>query len=176
MTEARTSPRRYAFATPPHVTSPKGDLVAWYTSPPGVVVQMVEAKPADAAMVRWLVGPARDQMLQRFPGVTDLILVIDFSLMTTREPAVRKIMSDSAKEMKPYIGRSILVPPANGNAIYLKSLAVSVLLLRGFGVNIELTKSIAFTVTSLGLRALMADGGALPTVPPPSKMAVNSRP
>lgn len=151
MRGAKITERHTPFSVPPDVTSPQGELEAWFTSPPGAVVQMVAPLAGTAAMARWLVGEARERLFARFPGEAALILVLDLSLMTTRDSAVRAILSEAAKELRSSIAHSVLVPPSNGGAIYLKSLEVSVLLLRGFGVNIEVSKSLASTVTSLGL-------------------------
>jgi hypothetical protein len=123
---------------PPHLEDPSGSVAVWYTDPPGVVMQFVQAARGDLTLVRWLVGPARERLLERFPGSSPLVFVMDLGLMTGRDAAVRPILNEAAKALRPRIARSVVVPPENASAIYMASLHASVSLLRVFGVPVEI--------------------------------------
>jgi hypothetical protein len=112
---------------------------------------MLEPRVGTAAMARWYVTEARQALYERFPGAKRFVFVVDLSPMISRDPQMRSIVGDAAKEMKDQVARCVLIPGASGGAIYQKSLEIAVLLLRGFGVNIELGKSLTHTVASLGL-------------------------
>src|SRR5689334_2162391 len=142
-------PRRRPFAVPPDLVAPGGELEVWFTDPPGAVAQMPTAMVGTAAMARWLVTEGRDRLYQRFPDATQFFLVIDLSIMTSREPALRAIIGDAGKEMKTQIARAVLIPSDTANAVFLKSLEVAVLLLRGFGVNVEISRSLSHTMAAL---------------------------
>jgi hypothetical protein len=149
--KAATEPQRPAFAVPPDMVSPGGELHLWFTDPPGALAQMLEPRVGTAAMARWLVTEARQALYARFPDSKRFIFVLDLSPMTSRDPAVRAIIGDAGKEMKDEVSRCVFIPAANGGAMYLKSLEIAVLLLRGFGVKIELGKSLPQAVSSLRL-------------------------
>jgi hypothetical protein len=112
---------------------------------------MLEPRVGSASMARWFVTEARQALYERFPGSKRFIFVIDLSPMTHREPALRAIIGDAGKEMKNEIARCVFIPAVNGSAIYHKSFKIAVLLLRGFGVNVEVGTSLTQAVSSLGL-------------------------
>jgi hypothetical protein len=89
-------------------------------------------------LARWLVGPALSRLQERFPGDVKVRLVMDLSLMTGRDPAVRPILVETTKRMGHRIEHSTIVAPQNAGVVYLASLKASVSLLRVFGVPIEI--------------------------------------
>ena len=143
-------PRR-AFAVAPDLIAPGGELEVWFTDPPGAVVQMPSPMVGTAAMARWLVGEARERLYRRFPDASQFYFLVDLSVMTSRDPALRSIIGEASKEMKSKIARAIIVPSESANVVFLKSLEVAVLLLHGFGVNLEIYRSSAQAMASMKL-------------------------
>lgn len=128
---------RAVFAVPPHLEDPSGTVAIWFTDPPGSVMQFVRAGHGTVEIARWLVGPALEKTLQRFPGKTKLRLVMDLSLMTGRDPAARAVLVETTKKFRERIALSTIIPPQNASVVYLAALNVSVSLLQVFGVPIE---------------------------------------
>jgi hypothetical protein len=126
--------------------------VAWFTDPPGTVVQFARPAVGSLQMVEWLLGPGLDRLLARFPE-GPLIVVMDLTLMTTRDPAVRPLLVESAKRLKPRVARTVIIPPENAKPVYLASLRVSTSLLAVFGVHVEIHASIALATRALNLHA-----------------------
>jgi hypothetical protein len=120
------------------VEDPSGCAAIWFTEPPGAVIQFVQPARGDLALVRWLVGPALERLLERFPGSSPLVFVMDLGLMTGRDAAVRPILNEAVKSLGPRIARSVVVPPENASVVYMASLHASVSLLRVFGVPVEI--------------------------------------
>lgn len=141
-----------AFSSPPHRHDPSGTLAAWFTDPPGTVVQFTRPAVGSLPLVEWLLGPGREAMLARFPH-EPLIVVMDLTLMTSRDPAVRPLLVEAAKGLKSRVARTVLIPPQNAKAVYLASLKVSTSLLAVFGVKVDIHASIAFAIRALKLSA-----------------------
>lgn len=146
---------RAAFPSPPHQEDPSGTLAAWFTDPPGVVVQFAHPAVGSLPLVQWLLGEGLDGLLARFPE-GPLVVVMDLTLMTTRDPAVRALLVESAKRLKTRVARTVLIPPANAKAVYLASLKVSMSLLAVFGVKAEIHASTALAIRALKLSAASA--------------------
>jgi hypothetical protein len=62
------------FPVPAHVECPTGPLRAWFTEPKGAVVQLSEAAAFTEAMARWLIGPGRNALLERFASINPVYL------------------------------------------------------------------------------------------------------
>jgi hypothetical protein len=140
-----------AFARRPHVQDPSGTLVAWFTDPAGAVIQLARPSELTIEMTRWLVGTGLDALVQRFPGDVPLTVVLDVRMMTSRQPAVRGLIVDAAKTLRPRLGRAVVIPPQNATRVYLAGLSAAVAVLRVFGVELELQESIGLAVARIGL-------------------------
>jgi hypothetical protein len=127
-------------------------MVAWFTEPAGVFVQLVEPIRVGVPLAEWIVGPLRAELMARFPGRRDLLIVIDATLMTGRDPAVRRLLQDAAREMQPVVSRAVLIPPAQASSVYLTTLDVASSLLRLFGFRLEIARSASFVQSSFTLR------------------------
>jgi hypothetical protein len=130
------------FPVPAHVECPAGPLRAWFSEPKGAVVQLSEAGAVTEEMARWLIGPGRDLLLERFAASTGFWLVLDIRPMTSREPIVRSLMMDSAREHMDTFSNLIIVPPLQINPVYLTTLQAAAALLGAFGTHVEITKDL----------------------------------
>jgi hypothetical protein len=131
-----------AFDVPPDILGARV-LRAWFTDPPGVVVQMAQPSRGTVELAEWMVGPGYTRLRGRFPASERLILVIDLSLMEGRDPAARAVMMDKAREFNRLFERTIIIPPLQSNPVYLTTLHAAAALLTAFGVDLKLEKSLA---------------------------------
>jgi hypothetical protein len=142
-----------AFAVAPHLVHPSKDLVCWFTEPRGIVIQLVHAVPGSRSMTEWLGRVAQTALHTRFPGVSDLTVVLDLSRMVGRDPDARNGLIEPAKRMKHQVARTILLPPESASQVYLGSLYAATALLSAFGVHVEIQRSMAKVLAAHGLRA-----------------------
>lgn len=147
-----SSARHLAFTRRPHKQDPTGALVAWFTEPPGALIQMTREGELTVAMARAVILPGCDELLARFSNGEPLTLVLDISLMEKRETAVRAVFVDAAKRLGARIGAGIVIAPKSASKIYLMSLQAAVATLRVFGVNLEIQSSLQAVVTAMGIR------------------------
>lgn len=153
MPEAPGTEAAAAFAAPPHLVHPSRDMVCWFTDPPGIVIQIVRAAQGTRAMTEWLGNTAQDALFARFPGAANLMVVLDLSLMTGREPGARNGLVEPAKRMKSRVARTILLPPRAASQVYLGSMYAATALLSAFGVHVEISRSLSKVLFAYGLRA-----------------------
>jgi hypothetical protein len=128
-------------------------MVIWFTDPPGIVIQIVRPAQGTRSMTDWLGSAAQEAFLKRFPGAKGLIVVVDLSLMTGREPAARNGLVEPAKRLKPHVARTVLIPPKNASQVYLGSMYAATAILSAFGVHVELQRSMSAVSALYGLRA-----------------------
>jgi hypothetical protein len=130
------------FALPPHVIDDSGVIAAWFTEPPGVVLQFTRPERGTTELARWLVGPGYNQLVRRFPDAQELRIVLDMRQMTGRAATARAVLIEHAKLVAPRLGRVIILPSVHMGAFYLKLVETTALMLRAFGVRIELEQSL----------------------------------
>lgn len=147
------STRHTAFFRLPDTHDPTGTLVAWFTQPPGAVIQFSRESELTVEMTSWLVEHGCSQLLGRFPGTTPLIIVLDLQFMTKRQPAVRALLVEAAKKLGPRLGMGFVLPPANAGKIYLASLHAATAALRAFGAKVEVVESLPTLLTTRRIRA-----------------------
>jgi hypothetical protein len=140
-----------AFEEPPDVRG-AGLLRAWYTDPPGAVVQMVRRARGTKEMAEWMVGPGLAQLRGRFPGCSELILVIDLSLMEGRDPAARVVMMDAGRELAQLISQTFVIRPEKANPVYLTTLHAAAALLSAFGVSLTISGSLRDVISRFNLK------------------------
>lgn len=146
--------KKAAFPEAPHLEAPTGDVVAWFTEPSGILIQVTRPTRIEVRHAEWIVGPLRAEALRRFPDRENAVLIIDSTLMTGREPAVRTILMEAAREVRQHVARTILIPPSNAGPVYLASLEVACSILQVFGIRLDIVRSLPFVLSSLGVRAL----------------------
>jgi hypothetical protein len=143
-----------AFAVPPHLRhGAQGELHAWFTDPPGAVMQLSMPQHFTVEQAEWLVGPALDRLRERFPNETKLILVLDYRNMTSRDPRARSIMMERASEIADLFGHITVVPPEQPNPVYRTMLHAAVALVSAFGTPVEIMDSFDDVIEQRGLRA-----------------------
>jgi hypothetical protein len=144
-----------AFAVTPHLRhGAQGELHAWFTDPPGAVMQLAKPQHFTVEQAEWLVGPALDHLRTRFPNEKKLILVLDYRNMTSRDPRARAILMDRARDVAQFFGHITVVPPAQPNPVYRTMLHAAVALVSAFGAPIDIVDSFDEAMAKCGLRAL----------------------
>lgn len=142
-----------AFACRPHMLDPSGTVAVWFTDPAGAWLQFIKPARATDALSEWIAGPALAAFVARFPG-EQLILVMDFRLMTDRELTARARILQTAPALKDSLARVIVLPSHYATPFHNKTMAAGVRLARAFGVPVELaTASATHVLSELGLRA-----------------------
>jgi hypothetical protein len=150
MEEISTVSTRAAFPRAPHMSY--GGAAVWFTSPPGVVVQLLEPVRGTLDLVNWLVGPVYDDLERRFPGRTALIFVFDLELMTGRTAASRSVFLAKAREGGKRFSEALFVPPRAASPAYRVSMHAAIALVRALGVQVEMVSSSVSAVASRNLK------------------------
>lgn len=127
------------FKARAHVQCSTGPILAWYTSPPGVVVQLTESAPMTEAMASWVAGPAFAGMVAHFPDQRGFIFIVDLRAMTTRAPNVRAIFMELVRESGSLLAATVIIPPRRANPLYLGGLQTASELLTPFGPALQVT-------------------------------------
>jgi hypothetical protein len=122
-----------AFDTPPHVQA-LGQLRAWFTDPPGAVLQFARLSRGTVEVAEWAVTNGVARLRGRFPEPRGMLLVMDLSLMDGRDPAARGVMLEHAREVRGMFSRIRIVPPLRTNTVYLGTLHAAVLVLNALGI------------------------------------------
>jgi hypothetical protein len=143
-----------AFAVPPHLRhGAQGELQAWFTDPPGAVMQLSKPQHFTVEQAEWLVGPALERLRQRFPSEEKLLLVLDYRNMTSRDPRARSLMMEHARDIARFFQHITVVPPEQPNPVYRTMLHAAVALVSAFGAPIEIVDSFDDAMARRGLRA-----------------------
>lgn len=143
------------FQTPPDYAHPSGDLVAWLTDPPGIVVQFARPARGSRELVSWLVDDVEPRFAARFPDRKDLVFVLDLRNMTSREGAARSLLLERAPAFRERFSRTFIVPPLGG-AFVTMWIQAAAAVLRTFGIPVEVERSLARVHALCGVRALGA--------------------
>lgn len=143
-----------AFAVPPHLRhGEQGELHAWFTDPPGAVLQLSKPQHFTLEQAEWLVGPGIEQLRARFPHGEKLLLVLDYRNMTSRDTRARTLMMERARDIAHMFAHITVVPPNQPNPIYRTMLHAAVALVSAFGSPIEIVDSFDEVVARRSLRA-----------------------
>ena len=147
---ARADDTATVFKGVPHLMDPSRTIVAWFTDPPGVYVQVVRRTVFSVPLAEWLAGPLTAGLNKRFPGDQPLVLVLDLSQMEGRDPGARPIVVEATRAFAARTQRAVLVPPANASRVYVASLQAATSLARLVGVSVTV-ESLADAVRSLAM-------------------------
>jgi len=148
------SSRHTAFARSADTHDPTGTLVAWFTKPPGALIQFSRSSELTVEMATWLVEQGCGELLARFPGTTPLTIVLDLRLMTKRQPAVRSLLVEAAKKLGPRLGAGYVLRPERASKIYLNSLNAAQAALRSVGSSLKIVESLSTLIATRGIRAV----------------------
>jgi hypothetical protein len=152
MTQTLDAALSPAFTLPPHAIDDSGAVAAWFTDPPGVVLQFIRPARGTTELAKWVVGPGYTQMLRRFPDCYELRVVLDMRQMTGRAATARAVLIEHAKLVSQRLGRVIILPSDHMGTIYLKVVETTALMLRAFGVRIEIEHSLEQALARQGVR------------------------
>jgi hypothetical protein len=144
-----------AFDVPPHVRhGADAELHAWFTDPPGAVLQLSKPQRSTLEQAEWLVGPAIDLLRARFPGDEKLILVLDYRNMTSRDTSARTLMMQRAGDIVHMFSHVFIVPPLQVSPVYRSALHAAIALVSVFGSPLEIVETLQEVIQKRSLRAL----------------------
>jgi hypothetical protein len=152
ITTSEAQPVLHAFSRAPHLSDPSGCIVAWFTDPPGAWFQFVKPARGTDELSEWFVGPALEAAIARFPRQA-LTLVCDFRLMRDRDLSARARLLQTAPALRDLLGKVVLLPSLSATPLQLTTMKAGALLLRSFGIPVELQTSVPHVLSQLGLRA-----------------------
>jgi hypothetical protein len=141
-----------AFTLPPHVIDDSSAVAAWFTDPPGVVLQFMRPTRGTTELAKWVVGPGYNQVVRRFPDCYELRVVLDMRQMTGRAATARAVLIDHAKLVSQRLGRVIILPSAHMGSFYVKVVEATALMLRTFGVRVEIEQSLERALAKQDMR------------------------
>jgi len=148
----KTFGSRAAFSGEPHIRS--GAIAVWFTSPAGVVIQLVEPARCTVEMANWLVAAVDAELERRFARANGLIFVFDLALMQGRTHAARSAFLGKVRQSGKRFSEAFFVPPHVASPALKHSMHASVLLARTLGIKVELVDSSERAVVLRGLRTL----------------------
>jgi hypothetical protein len=140
------------FASAPDLRSEGGQLVAWYTDPPGAVVQLPAATVFTKEMAEWMVGPGLSALHQRFPQRGKLQLLLDIRPMVSREPAARTVIMSAATRHLFLFSKLGVIAPAKPPPLYMTTLYGAIALLSAIGPEIRIFETLEGALQTMGLR------------------------
>jgi len=141
------------FASAPDLRFEGGQLVAWFTDPPGVVVQLTEATAFTKEMAEWMVGPGFAALHQRFPQGCKLQLLLDIRPMISREPAARAMFMSAATRHLFLFAKLGVIAPAKPPPLYMTTLHGAIALLSAIGPEISIFETLEGALQAMGLHA-----------------------
>ena len=142
-----------AFSSEPHLRFEGGKLVAWFTDPPGIVVQLTEATVFTREMAEWMVGPGLSALQQRFSRGSELRMLLDLRPMTSREPAARQIIMGAATRHMFMFAKLGVIAPAKPPPLYMVTLHGAIALLSAIGPEIRIFETLEAALQAMGLNA-----------------------
>jgi hypothetical protein len=153
MAQTSTDTVQPPFASTPHLTHPSGAGSIWFTEPAGAVIQLTQPTHVDAEWAHWLL-PANAEALRRLhPKAHSFTLILDFTLMLSRDAEARKVFRSSAALLAPARVRVALIPPTNMSPMFANSISVLAALIAPVGVELRFEKTLALAESNYGLRA-----------------------
>jgi len=142
------------FASAPDLRFEGGQLVAWFTDPPGVVLQLTEATVFTKEMAEWMVGPGFAALQQRFPQGGKLQLLLDIRPMVSREPAARTLIMSAATRHMFLFAKLGVIAPAKPPPLYMTTLHAAIALLSAIGPEIIIFETLEGALLAKGLDAV----------------------
>jgi hypothetical protein len=152
------------FAAPPDVCDPSGLVAGYFTDPPGVLLQLSRPTRGTTQLAEWMVGPGFELLAQRFPGHTDLRVILDMRQMTGRSAIARSVLMQRAPSFKGRVGHVVLIPSLHMGAAYIKVVEASALLLRLAGLRVDIEHALERVLIKNGVR--FGQSGAARAAPP----------
>ena len=142
------------FDAAPDLSYEGGPLSAWFTDPPGAVVQLTEAVVFSKDMAEWIVGPGFEELSKRFPRCTELNLVLDLRPMTSREPAARPVIMAAGMKHMFMFTKVAVIAPQKPQPLYMSTLHGAVALLSAIGPEVRIFETIEEAQQMMALRPI----------------------
>jgi hypothetical protein len=157
-----------AFPVAPHLTDPSGAVAGWWTDPPGVFAQLVRPTRGTTEMAEWLIGPAFDRVIERFPHETELRIILDMRQMTGRSATARSLLLQRGRTALGRVGHVVIVPSVLLGPAYVKVVEAAALVMRAAGLRVDVELSLERVLARHGVRSARADAAepALRVDPP----------
>lgn len=166
MTEPLSKPEHRAIAVPPHLIDPTESVVACWTEPRGVIVQLLGPVRGTTALAEWLVGPCFSELLTRFPGTErDLTVVLDMRSMLGRAANARQVMMQASVPGRARVKRVVILPSEHLGPAYITIIeaTAAVLRLAGYDVHVESDLELAMRKHGIRVEALSGVRRATPS-------------
>jgi hypothetical protein len=103
------------------------------------------------AMAEWIVGPGYAAFSAHFHGQQDLRLLLDLRMLTSREPAARKLIMEAGAKYLRMFSRVALLAPLKPPPLYMTTLTGAVALLSAFGPEISIAPDVPSALSSLSI-------------------------
>jgi hypothetical protein len=144
------------FSGVPHIVDPSGAIAVYWTDPPGALLQVVQATRGTSEMAHWLVTDGLDLLLNRFPSVDNLLLVIDMRRMTGRSAMARSIlMNASGGPAAERIGQIVMLPSVHMGPAYVAVIEATAVALRLIGYRVAVEHDLEEALKNYGVRTEM---------------------
>lgn len=143
------------FSSVPHIVDPTGAISMYWTDPPGVLVQLVQATRGTSEMAHWLAGDALDLFFSRFPGVDGLRVVLDMRRMTGRSAMARQVLMNASGAAAGRIAHVVLLPSLHMGPAYLKVIEATCVALRLIGYRVDVEHDLEVALRKHGIRTEM---------------------
>jgi hypothetical protein len=137
---------------------PAGVIAAWWTDPPGVLMQFARPSRGTTEMAEWLVGPAFDLLTARFPGARELRVVLDMRAMTGRSATARAMLLQRAKTVHDHIAHVVILPSQQMGPAYVKIVEGTAMMLRLAGLRVDVEHEIERVIARYRLRPASVSG------------------
>jgi hypothetical protein len=137
---------------PPDATDPTGLIAAFWTDPPGVLLQLTRPARGTTAMAEWLIGPLFDALVRRFPEGRDLRVVLDMRQMTGRSAIARALLIRHARTIAARLNHVVVIPSLHMGPTYVKVLEAAAVLLAAAGVPLAIEHNLDRALAKHGLR------------------------
>lgn len=155
MSPSTNSAALAGFTRTPDLCDPSGLIAGYWTDPAGVVLRFVRPARGTTKLAEWLVGPAVDIIMERFPGETQLRVVLDMAQMTGRSATARATLMHNAVRFVPCVGQLVLVPSVHMGPTYIKVVEASAAVLRLVGLRVDIEHSADRALLKHGLSPAM---------------------
>jgi hypothetical protein len=167
VSEARSLPVKPApviepiFDTPPDACFEGGKLAAWFTDPPGAVVQLLGATVFSKEMAEWIVGTGLAGLERRYGAHTKLRLLLDIRPMLSREPAALQVIMGAGTQSLFRFERLGVVPPLKPPPLYMTTLHGAIALLSAIVPQIRVYETTTDALLALSLQPSASSAGSV---------------
>lgn len=154
-TKARAQPEAFTFGVIPHFVDPSGVLGAYWLEPPGVLVRFMRAERGTTEMAQWMTTSGLEDVLNRFPGSTDLTVVLDMRNMVGRSAMARSVLMHAGATAASHFSHVVILPSVHMGSAYTAVIEASAVALRLLGYRVDVEHDLEPALKKHGLRVHM---------------------